>query len=402
MSRLFIIARSSRAVDLEEVIGCYVLSTTNRTLMKADGSLLPTTGKSIIIALIEELVLQNPRDQVNENGNEVFSKKCLIIDGMAVVQEISSMRNFDNCKEFGAAFVKTINFKARGYDVTRVIFDNYSVENSMKGATRERRRGSTLIVKVYKVDDNTKIKSIKQFLASSVTKDSLTLYLSHVLIEHADAHIIIATHQAVMSNCQEVVSPGVSSQEEADTLMIFHATESAKDGSVVHIYSQDTDVLLLALRRVPLLGRSPAMVMGTCDRRRIIPLVPIYDALGEAKAKALCKWHALTGCDTTGHIIGESKKACLDAFLKADSNTVASISALGVGEKPSDEVLYGCIQFLSGLFCKKDASSANPEQVRWMSFKQLGKDKGVELLPPTHGAWEQHVLRVHLQSLVWE
>eukprot|EP00112_Aurelia_sp_Birch-Aquarium-sp1_P013562 Seg2881.2 transcript_id=Seg2881.2/GoldUCD/mRNA.D3Y31 product="hypothetical protein" protein_id=Seg2881.2/GoldUCD/D3Y31 len=296
---------------------------------------------------------------------------------MAVVQEISSVRNFENCKEFGAAFVKTINFKARGYDVTRVIFDNYSVENSMKGATRERRRGSTSIVKVYKVDDNTKIKSIKQFLASSVTKDSLTLYLSHVLIEHADAHIITATHLAVMSNCQEVVSPGVSSQEEADTLMIFHATESAKDGSAVHIYSQDADVLLLALRRVPLLGRSPAMVMGTCDRRRIIPLVPIYDAIGEAKTKALCKWHALTGCDTTGHINGKSKKACLDAFLKADSNIVATIEALGVGEKPSDEVLYGCIEFLSGLFCKKDASSANPEQVRWMSFKQLGKDKGV-------------------------
>ena len=101
--------------------------------------------------------------------------------------------------------------------------------------------------------------------------------------------------------------------------MILHATESAKDGSVVHIYSQDTDVLVLALRRVPLLGRSPAMVMGHSDRRRIIPLVLIYDALGEAKAKALCKWHALTGCDTTGRINGKSKKACLNAFLKADS-----------------------------------------------------------------------------------
>ena len=114
--------------------------------------------------------------------------------------------------------------------------------------------------------------------------------------------------------------------------------------------------------------------------------MPIYDALGEAKAKAMCKWHSVTGCDTTGCINGKLKKACLDAFLKADSSTVASISALGVGEKPSDEALHGCIEFLSGLFRKKDASSTKPEQVRWMSFKQLGKDKGVELLPPTHGA----------------
>ena len=48
----------------------------------------------------------------------------------------------------------------------------------MKDATCERRGGSKSIVKVYKVDKNMKIKSMKQFLASSVTKDSLTLFPS--------------------------------------------------------------------------------------------------------------------------------------------------------------------------------------------------------------------------------
>ena len=110
----------------------------------------------------------------------------------------------------------------------------------------------------------------------------------------------------------------------------------------------------------------------------------------------------VTGCHTNGRINGKSRKGCFDAFLKSDSNTVASISALGVGEKPSDEGQHGCVESLSGLFRKKDASSVNLEQVRWMSFKQLGKDKGVELLPPTHGAWEQRVQRAHLQSYIWE
>ena len=79
MSRLLIIgrlcARSSRAVDLEEVISCYELSTANCTLMKADHSILPTTGKSVVIALLEELVPQNLMYQLNENGSEVFCKK---------------------------------------------------------------------------------------------------------------------------------------------------------------------------------------------------------------------------------------------------------------------------------------------------------------------------------------
>ena len=143
-----------------------------------------------------------------------FAKKCLVIDGMAVVQEISAVRNFESCKELGAAFVKLINFKAPGYDAMLIIFDNYSVENLMKVATRERCSGSTSIAKVYKVNDNTKIESMKQFLASSVTKDLLTLYFSQVLREDANAYIITATHQAVLFICQEVVSPEVSSQEE--------------------------------------------------------------------------------------------------------------------------------------------------------------------------------------------
>lgn len=70
---------------------------------------------------------------------------------------------------------------------------------------------------------------------------------------------------------------------------------------------------------------------------------PIYNALGENKASALRKWHALTGCDTTGHIRGKSKKACLEAFLKADMSIVAAISALGIGSEPSDDTIRGCI-----------------------------------------------------------
>ena len=153
----------------------------------------------MVIALLKELVPQNLTYELNEDGNEVFSDKCLVC----------FLMDEDGNQWHGCC-----------------------VENSMKDATHERRRGPKSIVKVYKVDDNTKIESMKQFLASSVTKDSQTLYLSQVLIEHANAHIITATHQAVLSNFQEILSPGVSSQEDADTLMIQHRTELAKDGSV--------------------------------------------------------------------------------------------------------------------------------------------------------------------------
>ena len=70
----------------------------------------------------------------------------------------------------------------RGARVTCLVFDNYTKEASMKEQTRERRKGKVRVTKSYIVQDSTGIKDKKTFLASSSTKDSLTLYLSHQLI----------------------------------------------------------------------------------------------------------------------------------------------------------------------------------------------------------------------------
>ena len=408
MSRLLIIARSSREVDMEEVIGNYEFATTNRTLMKLDGSVHPTLNKSSIIAVLEDLPAQASTNSQtlteypSRENNQ--SSTCLVVDGMAVVQEIMSVKPLKNCKELADAYVTLIDAKGHNYDITRVIFDNYVVEVSLKEATRDRRRGSKAPVKGYVVEDATKIKNVKSF-GSTTTKANLTLFLARKLIDNAKVHVITATHQRVMSNRAGNITPGVSTQEEADTLMILHAVEAAKAGSIVHIYSQDTDVLLLALRRVPLLGEQAALLMGTGDRRRLVLLKPIYDSLGEQKAKALCKWHALTGCDTTGYIRGKSKKACLEAFLKEKPSIISAISSLGIESGvsgPSEVIIEGCISFLCGLFRKKGIEATNPHSLRWTLFKQLGIDKGIELLPPTYGAWKEHILRAHCQCVVWE
>ena len=58
--------------------------------------------------------------------------------------------------------------------------------------------------------------------------------------------------------------------------MIHHAVQVASSGMNVHIYSQDTDVQLFALRRRPLLGDRSAIAMGTSKVRRKFFLQPIY------------------------------------------------------------------------------------------------------------------------------
>jgi hypothetical protein len=283
----------------------------------------------------------------------------------------------------------------------RVIFDNYTKKESLKEQTRERRKGKVKGTKSYIVQDSTGIKDKKMFLASSSTKDSLTLYLSHQLIRYSNVKVMTATRQEVMTNYECETMTSVSTQEEADTLMIYHAVEVAGNGMNVHIYSQDTDVLLLALRRTPLLGNHSALIMGTSERRRKVFLQPIYDKLGPEKSAALINWHALTGCDTTGHIQGKGKKGCFATFLKASPAILIALAGLGEGDEPSEEVLRGCEEFLCSLFCPGRVHIGQAKMLRWFLFKQLKDEQGVDKLPPTQGAWIEHIRRAHVQANIW-
>jgi hypothetical protein len=124
------------------------------------------------------------------------------------------------------------------------------------------------------VQDSTRIKDKKTFLATNDTKDSLTLYLAQKLAYTSTLrHMMTATRLSAMTNCECHIPTDVSTQEEADTLMILHAVEATTAGCRADIYSQDTDVLLLAFRRVPQLGGC-ALIMGTGERRQKVELQP--------------------------------------------------------------------------------------------------------------------------------
>ena len=85
-ARLLVISRSSRDVDLKEVVGMYELSTTNKVYMQARGLLHPCTDKS---QLTHELIHQMDTDSDSEmNGllpSNVPDQAALVIDGVAVV-----------------------------------------------------------------------------------------------------------------------------------------------------------------------------------------------------------------------------------------------------------------------------------------------------------------------------
>ena len=77
--------------------------------------------------------------------------------------------------------------------------------------------------------------------------------------------LVTVTRLHVKSNMNDVQPlTDVSTQEEADTLIMLHAAEISKAGKNAHIITQDTDDMVLDLRRLT----QTTILMGTGDNRR--------------------------------------------------------------------------------------------------------------------------------------
>uniref|UniRef100_A0A1Y1L134 Uncharacterized protein n=1 Tax=Photinus pyralis TaxID=7054 RepID=A0A1Y1L134_PHOPY len=80
-------------------------------------------------------------------------------------------------------------------------------------------------------------------------------------------------------------------------------------------FSPAADVLVLALRRAPLLSKN-TMFICIGSRGREMPLQPLYEALGPLKAEALPGLYALSGPDVTGDFKGKAEISFWNKFLE--------------------------------------------------------------------------------------
>ena len=120
-----------------------------------------------------------------------------------------------------------------------------------------------------------------------------------------------------------------STQEEAGTRMILHAIDATERGATsLCIESPDRDVLVLALWKYTSLCEETSLVIGTEAKRRLIPLHPLYNALGPHVVAALPGFHAFTGCDQTGTICGKAKISCWNTLKKLTNKCLKHLQAL--------------------------------------------------------------------------
>lgn len=386
---------------MESAVGQYEFSSVARSLFAADGTLLPCNDKYRLMEELENSATTD-EEQVEPIVDAAGGQRAVIIDAMALVQQLGS-NDTASCKILANNINHWLTKYVQTHKSVHMVFDHYDVPISLKQQTRNRRMTSTKtgVGKSHICTDATPIRTtFKQFMASSLTKDSLTDYLANKILAHYKSHdteVIVSTQRGARSNKGDVDHLS-STQEEADTLLLLHALHVARSGAQVQIISPDTDVLLLALRRYPQLGHKSSFVTGVGGKRRTIFLKPIYDSIGARLADALPGFHAFTGCDTTGHFAGKGKQRCWKALKKSRDNVIAAFVQLGTTDTISPEMERALEQFVCQLYLP-GTDLSELAAVRWHMFKKSFAES--EKLPPTKGALEQHIKRAHYQAMVW-
>ena len=142
------------------------------------------------------------------------------------------------------------------------------------------------------------------------------------------------------------------------------------------------------------------MVTGVKEKRRVIPLAPIYNTLGEKKAACLPGFHALSGADVTGRFAGKGKRTFWKILKELDSDDVKvdALAQLGVAERPSEAIIDAIEAFICQLYLPH-TELTNVADVRWWLFKK--KQAQSEGLPPTKAALLPAIMRAHYQAMIW-
>ena len=138
----------------------------------------------------------------------------------------------------------------------------------------------------------------------------------------------------------------------------------------IHIFSPDTDVLILVIRHYPELCLDTNFVPGVGEHRRTIKVGDIYSALGPSIAAALPGLHSLSGYDSTGCFARTAKVSFRNIFCQSN-NSISALSALGTSSGLSDE---NC-----AFICRvsiTETSISKVSQLRWWMFMKKQVESG--------------------------
>ena len=161
LSRLLVISKSSPEFELKDAMGNFELNVTPPSNFYPDGSMIMLSSKSDVVQLVMNMTVQDGTVDMQPERQDFM--KVIIIDAMCVVNMVVKTPEMKTAKHFASKFLQIIRGMGANYEEIRIVFDQYS-PGMLKKTTRHKRTMNTTSIH-YHVNDDTKSKSVKTFLA---------------------------------------------------------------------------------------------------------------------------------------------------------------------------------------------------------------------------------------------
>ena len=390
LQRLVISYSAGRDVDLDSILK-HELLPVPLSLAQTDGTL--RDGKKHI--LMDEFL----KGVLCMKEFEIPADSTLIIDGQALVNALGRPQTHlaGTFGEFSTVFNESVFRYGQSFRRIDVVFDRYDMV-SIKEGTRQRRQKGTAVRRYIEHADVPVPNDWDGFLSHSTNKADLTNFLSEKLIVNAPDDKCVVTAggldqpEEVLCNYPDVdIDYLRSTHEEADTRMILHCMHTESD--TICIWCRDTDVLLLLMAHSAAINKEIIMKAGTAKSPKYVPVndIAVSWDFSDAMSLSLLAFHALTGCDTTSYLAGHTKRTALTVFTE-HSKLLEDLGKNPLTPKTfADVEKFFCIMY--------NVPHVNHiDEGRTILFK-----RGVaqENLPPTSDALKHHIMRAHLQTMIW-
>ena len=197
-----------------------------------------------------------------------------------------------------------------------VVFDVYRSRNVDKEHREREERGYTGI-EYRNIQPDHRIQQWRKFLSNPQNKKQLVRVVTEEWQKErfrqrlTGRHLFTTTEESCVEISADNFRPRedlTSTQEEADTRLLLHASHAARNGfKAIVISSEDTDVFVLCLAFKDFVPATMYLKCGTQTRTRFVSITNVFERHGSRICKCLPGLHAFTGCDSVSAFSGKGK-----------------------------------------------------------------------------------------------
>ena len=289
-----------------------------------------------------------------------------------------------------------------------VVFDVYRSRNVDKEHREREERGYTGI-EYRNIQPDHRIQQWRKFLSNPQNKKQLVRVVTEEWQKERSRQRLTGKHlfTATEESCVEISADNfrpredlTSTQEEADTRLLLHASHAARNGfKAIVISSEDTDVFVLCLAFKDFVPATMYLKCGTQTRTRFVSITNVFERHGSRICKCLPGLHAFTGCDSVSAFSGKGKLTALK-LVKRRPAYQELFQQLGVEWELSNELFVRLQEFT----CLMYSSNPGTRDVNVLRYRLFCARKG-ELeshqLPPCQDTLRKHCERANYQSAIW-